>query len=181
MVKIVAMGGSLRAESHTYMALQQAVDRLAALGAEVEILDLRAMNLPFCNGGDDYSDYPDVAHMQKAVKEADAIVLASPEYHGSASGVLKNALDLMGFEEMAGKVAGLISVLGGQPNSNTLNDLRLVMRWVNAWVIPEQIGVAQAWKAFSPEGKLLDEKLADRFDRFAQSLVDNTRKIRGVS
>lgn len=180
MVKIVAMGGSLRSESHTYMAVQQAVDRLTALGADVEVLDLRTLNLPFCNGGDSYPDHPDVARMQKAFKEADAIVLASPEYHGSASGVLKNALDLMSFEQLSGKVAGLISVLGGQPNSNTLNDLRLVMRWVNAWVIPEQIGVAQAWKAFSPEGKLLDEKLAERFDRFAQSLVENTRKIRSI-
>ncbi|KAM3100836.1 NADPH-dependent FMN reductase [Phormidesmis sp. 146-35] len=180
MVKVVAIGGSLRSDSYTYQALQQAVDRLNALGAEVEVLDLRTLNLPFCNGGDDYSDYPDVARLQKAVKEADALLLASPEYHGSVSGVLKNALDLMSFEEMAGKVAGLISVLGGQSNSNALNDLRLIMRWVNAWVIPEQIGVAQAWQAFSPDGKLLDKKLSERFDRFAQSLVENTRKIRGV-
>jgi FMN reductase len=180
MVKVVAMGGSLRSDSHTYQALGQAVDRLRALGADVEVLDLRTLNLPFCNGGDDYADYPDVARMQKAVKEADALLLASPEYHGSVSGVIKNALDLMGFEEMAGKVTGLISVLGGQPNSNALNDFRLIMRWVNAWVIPEQIAVGQAWKAFTPDGKLLDEKLSERFDRFAQSLVENTRKIRGV-
>ena len=139
------------------------------------------MNLPFCDGGDDYAGYPDVKRLQDVVKEADAIVLVSPEYHGSVSGVLKNALDLMGFEEMAGKITGLISVLGGQANSNALNDLRLIMRWVNAWVIPEQIGIAQAWKAFGDDGKLLDEKLAERFDRFAQSLVDNTRKIRGVN
>jgi FMN reductase len=47
-------------------------------------------------------------------------------------------------------------------------------------VIPEQISIGKAWSAFSPEGKLLDEKLAERFDNFAQSLVDNTRKLRGV-
>ena len=181
MVKVVAIGGSLRSGSSTYQALQQAADRLTALGAEVTLLDLRTMNLPFCDGGDDYSNYPDVNRLQNAVKAADAIVLASPEYHGSVSGVLKNALDLMGFEEMAGKVTGLISVLGGQANSNALNDLRLIMRWVNAWVIPEQIGIAQAWQAFDDDGKLLDEKLANRFDRFAQSLVDNTRKLRGVN
>lgn len=181
MVRVVAIGGSLRSGSSTYLALQQAVDRLTALGAEVTLLDLRTLNLPFCDGGDDYSDYPDVKRLQDAVKEADAIVLASPEYHGSVSGVLKNALDLMSFEEMAGKVTGLISVLGGQANSNALNDLRLIMRWVNAWVIPEQIGVAQAWQAFGEDGKLLNDKLAERFDRFAQSLIDNTRKLRGVN
>ena len=137
------------------------------------------MQLPFCNGEDDYSDYPDVERLRGAVKQADGLILATPEYHGSVSGVLKNALDLMSFEQLDGKVTGLISVLGGQPNSNALNDLRVIMRWVHAWVIPEQIAIGQAWKAFSPDGKLLDEKLSQRFDQFAQSLVENTRKLHG--
>ena len=180
MVKIVGIGGSLRADSYSQIALDIAAKRAEALGAEVEILDLRQMNLPFCDGGNEYLNYPDVAKLQKAVKEADGLILATPEYHGSVSGVLKNALDLMSFEQLDGKVAGLISVLGGQANSNALNDLRVILRWVHAWVIPEQIGIAQAWKAFSPEGKILDEKISQRFDEFAQSLVDNTRKLRGV-
>ncbi|HAZ45081.1 MAG TPA: NADPH-dependent FMN reductase [Cyanobacteria bacterium UBA11369] len=179
MVKIVAIAGSLRPDSNSYQALMQAVQRVQALGAEVEILDLRKMNLPFCDGGEEYPDYPDVEKMRQAVKQADGIILATPEYHGSVSGVLKNALDLMSFEHLSGKVAGLISVLGGQSNNNALNDLRIIMRWVHGWVIPEQIAVGQAWKAFGAEGKLLDEKLAQRFDQFAQSLVENTRKLRG--
>ncbi|MGH2416570.1 MAG: NADPH-dependent FMN reductase, partial [Microcystaceae cyanobacterium] len=97
------------------------------------------------------------------------------------SGVLKNALDLMGFEELSDKVTGLISVLGGQANSNALNDLRVIMRWVHAWVIPEHIAIGQVWKVFDEEGKLLDEKLSQRFDQFAQSLVDNTRKLRKIA
>ena len=179
MVKIVGIGGSLRPDSYSQQALRVAADRVRALGAEVELLDLREMNLPFCNGGDDYPDYPDVARLQETVKQADGLILATPEYHGSISGVLKNALDLMGFEELSGKVAGLISVLGGQSNSNALNDLRVIMRWVHGWVIPEQIAVGQAWKAFGPDGKLLDESLSKRFDQFAQSLVDSTQKLRG--
>jgi FMN reductase len=158
-----------------------AARRLEALGAELEILDLRQMHLPFCTGEDDYLDYPDVERLQNTVKEADGLILSTPEYHGSVSGVLKNTLDLMSFEQLDGKVTGLISVLGGQSNSNALNDLRIIMRWVHAWVIPEQIAIGQAWKAFGPEGKLLDEKLSQRFDQFAQSLVENTRKLRGVS
>jgi FMN reductase len=181
MVKIVGIAGSLRSGSYSQQALEIAAQRVKALGAEVEILDLRTMNLPFCDGGDEYSDYPDVARLSQTVKEADGLILATPEYHGSISGVLKNALDLLGFEELSGKVTGLISVLGGQPNSNALNDLRLIMRWVHAWVIPEQVAIGQAWKAFSEDSKLLDEKLSQRFDSFAQSLVDNTRKLKGVS
>ncbi|AFY75901.1 putative flavoprotein [Pleurocapsa sp. PCC 7327] len=181
MVKIVGISGSLRPESYSAQALDLAATRVRALGAEVEILDLREMSLPFCNGGDEYPGYPDVEKLQKAVREADGLILVTPEYHGSVSGVLKNALDLMGFEELSDKMTGLISVLGGQSNSNALNDMRTIMRWVHAWVIPEQIAIGQAWKAFDGEGKLLDEKLSQRFDQFAQSLVENTRKLRGVS
>jgi NAD(P)H-dependent FMN reductase len=103
--------------------------------------------------------------------------LATPEYHGGMSGVLKNALDLMSFEELSDKVTGSISILGGQSNSNSLNQMRVIMRWVHAWVIPEQIAIGQAWKAFDQDGKLLDEKLSQRLDEFAQSLVENTRKL----
>jgi FMN reductase len=180
MVKIVGIGGSLRPDSSSYQALAVAIQRVQALGAEAKILDLRQMNLPFCSGGDDYPDYPDVVRLREAVQEADALILATPEYHGSISGVLKNALDLMSFEQLSNKVTGLISVLGGQANSNALNDLRVIMRWVHGWVIPEQIAIGQSWKAFDKDGKLLDEKLSQRFDQFAESLVENTRKLRGV-
>jgi FMN reductase len=181
MVKIVGIAGSLRPGSYSHMALELAAQRVQALGAEVEILDLRQMNLPFCHGGDEYSDYPDVKRMQDAVSSADGLILVTPEYHGSVSGVMKNALDLMSFDQLSGKVAGLISILGGQSNSNALNDLRIILRWVHGWVIPEQVAIGQGWKAFNSEGKLLDEKLSQRFDQFAQSLVNNTRKIRSVN
>jgi NAD(P)H-dependent FMN reductase len=180
MIKIVGINGSLRPGSYSAMALEVAISRVGALGIETEIIDLRKLSLPFCNGGDDYSDYPDVAKMQQTVKSAAGLILATPEYHGSVSGVMKNALDLMSFEELSGKVAGLISVLGGQSNSNALNDLRIILRWVHAWVIPEQISLGQAWKVFNEEGEILDEKLSQRFDAFARSLVDNTRKLNEI-
>lgn len=177
MVKIVGIGGSLRSDSHSMQALHLALQRAEAVGAETQLLDLRDMKLPFCDGGDGYPDYPDVAVLQNTVKQADGIILSTPEYHGSVSGVIKNALDLMSFDEFSGKVVGVISVLGGQPNSNALNELRLIMRWVHAWVIPEQIAVGQAWQAFDEDGTLKDEKLAQRFDQFAKSLVANTQKL----
>jgi FMN reductase len=177
MVKIVGIAGSLREGSHSQQALKIAAEKVAALGAEVEILDLRSLHLPFCDGGDDYSDYPDVAKLSNAVKAADGLILVTPEYHGSVSGVLKNALDLMGFEELSGKVTGAISILGGQSNSNALNDLRTITRWVHAWMIPEQVAIGQAWKAFGADGALLDAGLSQRLDAFALSLVENTRKL----
>ncbi|BAZ43291.1 NADPH-dependent FMN reductase [Chondrocystis sp. NIES-4102] len=177
MVKIIGIAGSLRPESYTAIALQQAINRVQALGAETEIIDLREMNLPFCNGGSEYSEYSDVEVLRSKVKAANGLILATPEYHGSVSGVIKNALDLMSFEHLSNKVTGLISVLGGQPNSNALNDLRIIIRWVHGHVIPEQIAIGQVWQAFDSEGKLKDAKLSERFDNFAQSLVNYTIKL----
>lgn len=171
--------GSLRTDAYSALALSQAMSRVEQLGATTEILDLRTLNLPFCNGGSDYPDYPDVKVLRETVKNADGLILATPEYHGSLSGVLKNALDLMSFEHLSDKVTGLISVLGGQSNSNALNDLRIIVRWVHGWVIPEQIAIGQAWQAFDDSGSLKDEKLGARFDKFAQSLVDNSRLLTG--
>jgi FMN reductase len=181
MVKIVGIAGSLRPDSYSQIALNVAAQKLAALGAEVEILDLRQMQLPFCDGGTEYPNHPDVKRLQDAVSSADGLILVSPEYHGSISGVLKNTLDLMSFDQLSGKVAGFISILGGQVNSNALNDLRVILRWVHAWAIPEQVAIGQAWQAFTPDGKISDEKLSKRLDQFALSLVENTRKLRGVN
>jgi NAD(P)H-dependent FMN reductase len=179
-VKIVGIGGSLRANSYSYQALELAIKGVAQLGATVQILDLRQMTLPFCQGSGDYEDYPDVARLRETVKAADGLILATPEYHGSISGVLKNALDLMSFEHLENKVVGAISVLGGENNSNALNDLRLISRWVHAWVIPEQIAIGRAWQAFDEQGQIKNEKLRNRFNSFAQSLVENTCKLRGL-
>ncbi|MBD2463369.1 NAD(P)H-dependent oxidoreductase [Oscillatoria sp. FACHB-1407] len=181
MLKFVGIAGSLRPDSYSQLALQVAAQRVEALGAKVEVLDLRSLNLPFCDGSDNYPDYPDVDKLRQAFRQADGIILATPEYHGSVSGVLKNALDLMSFNEFSGKVTGLISVLGGQSNSNALNDLRIIMRWVHAWTIPEHVAIGQAWKAFNEEGQLTDANLVKRFDSFAASLVENTYKLRSTA
>jgi FMN reductase len=179
MVKLVGIAGSLRDQSYSHQALAIAVGKARDLGAEVTVLDLRQLNLPFCDGSGDYSDYPDVTLMQQAVKSADGLILVTPEYHGSVSGVLKNALDLMSFDELSDKVIGNISVLGGQANSNALNDLRTIARWVHAWVIPEQVAIGQAWQAFDDNGQLVDEKLAERLDKFVFSLIETAQKLRG--
>ncbi len=178
MVKLVGIAGSLREDSYSHQVLAIAARTAQALGAEVTILDLREMSLPFCDGGSDYDGYPDVAKLRQTVKEADGLILVTPEYHGSVSGVLKNALDLMSFEHLDSKVVGAISILGGQANSNALNDLRKIARWVHAWVIPEQVAIGQAWQAFNEDGKLVDAKLAERLDKFVHSLVTNTQKLK---
>lgn len=177
MAKFVGIAGSLRSSSYSQQVLNLAAQRVAVLGGEVEILDLRTMLLPFCHGGNDYPDHPNVERLRTAFHQADGMILVTPEYHGSASGVIKNALDLMSFDQLSGKVAGVISVLGGQSSNNALNDLRTILRAVHSWVIPDQIAIARIWQMLDSNGKLQDEELTQRFDRFAQTLVASTAKL----
>jgi FMN reductase len=178
-VKLVGIGGSLRPNSYTYKALDYAVELARDFGAELDALDLREMELPFCQA-EGADEHPNVMRLRQAFREADGAILATPEYHGGPSGVLKNALDLLSFEELDGKVFGAISVLGGTSNSNALNQLRTIVRWVHGWMIPEQIAVGQAWQAFDGQGKIADAKLRQRFEQFALSLVESTCQLRGI-
>ncbi|MEL6929599.1 MAG: NAD(P)H-dependent oxidoreductase, partial [Cyanobacteria bacterium J06600_6] len=68
MPKIVGIIGSLRQDAYSGLAVEQAIARVEKLGATAEILDLRKMDLPFCNGGADYPQHPDVEVLRAKVK-----------------------------------------------------------------------------------------------------------------
>lgn len=162
-VFVVAINGSLRREGYTRKALQIALEGARQLGAQTRLLDLGDYDLVFCDGRDK-SAYPEgVQRLRAEVARAQGIILGTPEYHGGFSGVLKNALDLMGFEEFEGKMIGLVGVAGGAMGAvNALNSLRQIGRALHAWVVPEQVSIAQAWEQFDEEGNLRDEVLRRR-------------------
>ena len=131
------------------------------MGAQTELIDLRDYHLEFAGSGQTAST--DAQNLQARVRAAHGILLGTPEYHGSLSGVLKNALDLMGFGEFEGKMVGLVGVSGGHMGAfDALNTLRNVGRALHAWVVPEQAAVAEAWKVFDPSGRVLDPALEKR-------------------
>ena len=140
--------------------MQNALRGAAELGAETRLLDLRDYELPFCDGRvNEETCPPDVLRLRRDLRAAQGIILGTPEYHASFSGVLKNALDLMGFDEFEGKMLGLVGVSGGRLGAiNALNSLRMVGRALHAWVIPEQVSVAEAFRAFYAEGKPRDSR-----------------------
>lgn len=160
-IRVVAICGSLNPKSKTKLALQLALRGAAEKGAETQLIDLPDYDLVFADGSD---DYPGCVHRLRAdVRRAQGIILGTPEYHGGYSGVLKNALDLMGFKEFQGKIVGLLGVAGGATGAiNSLNGLRTVCRNLRAWVVPNQVSIAQVWKEFGPDDQLKDEQLAER-------------------
>ena len=62
--------------------------------------------------------------------------------------------------------------LGGQASNNTLNHMRIAARWIHGWVTPEQVAVPHIKEAFDDDGNLLDEKIVERVEGMAKSLVD---------
>ncbi|MBC7928832.1 MAG: NAD(P)H-dependent oxidoreductase [Bryobacteraceae bacterium] len=161
-VRVVGLPGSVRPHGSTRLAVLKALEGAEAQGAITSLIELSQLDLPFAY--DHSADYGgDVRKLREMVRTADGIILGTPEYHGGVSGVLKNALDLMGFEEFRGKMIGLIGVAGGAMGAHdALNTLRGVGRALHAWVVPAQAVVPNAGRAFAADGSLRDSALERR-------------------
>ena len=172
-LRVVAICGSLRPGSFTRKALTIALEGAREQGAETYVLDLADYDLPLCNGSKDAASYgPDVARLRQEIGAATGIILGTPEYHSSYSGVLKNALDLTGFQEFEGKMVGLLAVSGGSMGAtNALTALRAVGRSLHAWVVPHEASIPQAWKQFDEDGNLKDEAIAERVRELGRQVM----------
>ncbi len=164
-LKIVGLGGSLRASSRSRAALAVALEGSAAAGAEVELLDLRQLDLPMFNP-DHEADAPDVVRtLIEACYEADGMLWSSPMYNGSAAGSFKNAIDwlhVLGSRDPAylhDKVVGLISAAGGTQGLQVINTMEFSVRSLRAWGVPYAVPVSQAPSAFGDTGIVQDETI----------------------
>ncbi len=173
-IRVVAISGSLRKGSYTTAALRIALEGAAKMTADTNLLELRDFNLSFA--GSDEPDSEEVEILRKEVRGAHGILLGTPEYHGSFSGVLKNALDLMGFEEFEGKMIGLVGVSAGRMGAfDALNSLRNVGRALHAWVVPEQVSIPEASKVFQEDGSLKDAELERRLRQVGGRVAEFAR------
>jgi NAD(P)H-dependent FMN reductase len=171
-IQIVGISGSLRPGSYTRRAVETALAGAAEMGASTRLIDLREYKLVFRDGKDETAYPAGVFRLREQVKQADGVILGTPEYHGSLSGVLKNALDLMGFDEFEGKMIGLVGVSGGRMGAfDALNTLRNVGRALHAWVIPDQASVPEAWKVFGEDGKITDPQYETRLKDVGRQLA----------
>ena len=162
---LVGVSGSLRNESYARRALTRALDAAEGAGATTELLDLREYDLPVFDP--DRDDTADAARLTEAIGEGDAVVLATPVYHGSYSSPLKLALDYCGFDEFEDTTVGLLAVAGGGFPVTALDHLRSVCRAVNAWVLPHQAAIPRARNNFE-DGRLVDDDIAARVDTLGE-------------
>ena len=168
MSHIAALAGSLREESYTRKSLEHALEGVEDAGGTGELLDLREYDLPPMNADRDAQG--DSERLTERLRDADSVLLGTPMYHGSYSGVLKNAIDYCGFDEFEGKTVGLLAVSGGSFPVTALEHLRSVCRALDAWVLPHQAAVPRARTQFN-DGEFTNADLADRVYVLGQRAV----------
>jgi len=159
-VIVAGVSGSLRPGSYTSLAVKLALRGAELFGVQTRYLDLREYDLPLF---DDETQPPGLAQWRSDIEEADGLILGTPEYHGSFSGVLKNALDYLSFDEAEGKMIGLVGVSGGSMGAfDAMNGLRSVGRALHAWVVPQQAAVPEVWRVFDENRGIRDTEIERR-------------------
>lgn len=158
-LNVLAVIGSLPRNSVTQIVIQHAAEKLRADGCEVDVLDLRGEPLPLYNPDTAY-DGPGFDALQRRVEKSDALLLGTPDYHGSISGALKNFLDHF-WHEFAGKL--FASIVASHEKGLTVTDqLRTVARQCYAWTLP--YGVSFAENADVKNGQIVGEPFQKRLD-----------------
>ncbi|MCG1022563.1 NADPH-dependent FMN reductase [Sutcliffiella horikoshii] len=164
-MKILAINGSPRKSGRTGIAARSLNRKYG-----VEIIDLSEGDIPLYNGEAYQAELDNVKSLREKVKEADAVLLLSPEYHSGMSGALKNALDFLGSEQFHSKPVGLLAVAGGGKGGiNALNNMRVVGRGVYANVIPRQLVLDP--HCFDYENDTVNAESAELVDALYKELV----------
>jgi chromate reductase len=170
MPEIVSICGTSRPGNYTGKALAVVNDELARLGAAVTLLDAGAMSLPFPG----HPDTEDAEALRQAVKDADAIMLATPEYHGGSSAMTKLIIENLGFPSaLEGKPMALLGVAAGRLGAiKSLEQLRGICSHVGALVLPRAVSVGGVRGAFDENGACTKPGVEETLRGLAVSLVE---------
>jgi chromate reductase, NAD(P)H dehydrogenase (quinone) len=159
---VLAIAGSLRRGSFN-RSLLEAAATLAAPGMRVQLYDQLAA-VPLFSEDVEAAGVPEgVQHLREQVGEADALLIATPEYNQSMPGVLKNAIDWLSRppdEVLAGKPVAIIGASAGRWGTRLAQShLRHVLYATEALVMPQpSLFVAGAGELFDADGHLVDER-----------------------
>lgn len=171
-IPLLAFAGSTRANSFNRRLIGVAADVAREQGAEVNHIELADFDLPLYNADLEAQGTPrDVVRLKELFFEHPAWLIASPEYNGSYTGLLKNTIDWVsspikgdatwgsGGKPFAGKVAGLLSASPGALGGlRSLGHLTPLLMNLKCWVAPQQFALAKAGEALDADGQLVDPK-----------------------
>jgi chromate reductase, NAD(P)H dehydrogenase (quinone) len=177
-MRILAISGSLRRDSHNTRLLRAAAQMLPP-GAELELFD-GLSDVPPYNEDADIEPAPEgVERLRAAIADADALVISTPEYNASIPGVLKNAVDWASRPALASPLAGKpVAIVGASTGlggtARAQQQLRDALEFPRALVLDEpRVLVPEAFLRFDRRGDLVDEavreELADLLDTLVQA------------
>ena len=179
-VRILGIAGSLRNESYNRAALRAATE-LVPEGATSEIFELDG--LPGFNQDDEQNPPAKVTELKKRIREADAILIVTPEYNYSIPGVLKNAIDWAsrpyGDSAWNGKPAAIMGAsVGTIGTARAQYHLRQMMVFLNMFPINQpEVMIGNASARFDAAGNLTDDATKEFIRQLLQNLVEWTRRI----
>ena len=159
---IVGLGGSMAKVSRSRAALVSALEGAASAGADTELLDIRALDLPMYNP-DDHQSTEAATRLIESCYASDGMLWSSPMYQGTISGAFKNALDwlhVLGTRDppyLYDTVVGLISAAGGTQGLQAINTMEFSVRALRGWAVPYVVPVASAARVFDAEGRIQDQ------------------------
>ena len=178
-IRVLGISGSLRRSSFNTALLESAAQLLPP-GMTLEIFDLSA--LPMYNQDDEKPFPPEVVDFRRRLEQADALLIASPEYNASITGALKNAIDWASRppnQPLNGKPVAIMGASTG--NFGTLRaqlHLRQILTHVGALTLPKpEVLVARAGQAFTPDGDLIDETARGFLRDLLVALADWTIRV----
>jgi azobenzene reductase len=178
-MKIAILLGSVRAGRKTHNIAYYVEKKLQERGFKTQMLDLASQPLPLMDERYGRTNAPsnEIAEMGLHLKEADGILLVSPEYHGSFTGVLKNALDYY-WAEFARKPIGVIATGSGKMGGiNASTQLQHVILSLGAYALPYKLLVPEIQHAFDEQQQPLREDVVKNTDRFLNEFTWFTNAI----
>jgi len=181
-LRILAVAGSLRAESYNRKLLRIGVKILQEAGAEVDVLDLREVPLPLMD--EDLEDReglpPGAVEIKRRLGQAQGFLISSPEYNSSIPGIFKNAIDWATRGEgsvFEGKVGALMAASPGRWGGlRMMPHLRQVLTVLGVWLTPSQINLVKAGDAFKEDGSLVSTFYAGQVQDLVTELLTELRR-----
>lgn len=182
-IKIVAIGGTVNPGNSTEQALRLAAHAAEDCGAEVTVYGSEYLRALPHYRGQGYG-IEDGADLVELVRQADGIIISAPGYHGSISGLVKNALDYL--EDLAqdtrpyldGRAIGLIATAyGDQATMSTMQTLRSIVHALRGWPTPMGATVRVYQGLFSPDGECLEDRARMQIEMVGRQTARGARAL----
>lgn len=180
-LRILGIVGSLRHQSYNLSAMRT-VQAMSPPDVSLELCTLAG--IPPFNQDDEQRPPPAVVQFKAAIRAADALLIATPEYNYSIPGVLKNAIDWAtrpyGDNPFTGKPAAIFGAsVGKMGTSRSQYHLRQVLTALNVHALNQpEVMISDAATRFDENGRLVDDEVRERLEKLLAALTQWTRRLR---